>query len=74
MHQSSEPNGRRSTPARWHNWTGDETCAPAQWRSPRSVEVVEADLTSAEGLSAALAGVDSVVVTANPTAPRPATR
>jgi uncharacterized protein YbjT (DUF2867 family) len=35
-----------------------------------SVELVEADLTSAEGLSAALAGVDSVVVTANPTAPR----
>src|SRR3954452_4425101 len=35
-----------------------------------SVEVVEADLTSAEGLSAALAGVDSVVATANPSAPR----
>jgi FAD-linked oxidoreductase len=33
----SEPSDPQQSAARWRNWAGDERCAPAEMRSPRSV-------------------------------------
>ena len=42
-----EPSDHRTSDSAWRNWAGDERCAPAQMRRPRSVEEVQAALREA---------------------------
>ncbi|HEX4563374.1 MAG TPA: D-arabinono-1,4-lactone oxidase [Solirubrobacteraceae bacterium] len=42
-----EPSDHRTGALAWRNWAGDERCAPAQLRRPRSVEEVQSALGEA---------------------------
>jgi L-gulonolactone oxidase len=53
-----EPSDQQTGAARWHNWTGDEVCAPATMRDPGSVQELAAAVAEAErrGLRVRIAG------------------